>query len=365
MTVKSDSVQMSDLLQVVVDEGASDLHIRVGIPPILRLHGGMQPVDCSALQPEDTERLMKSITSAENQQKIREVGGVDFGFSFGAAARFRVSAFRAKGSVGIVLRQIPSKLMTLEQIGLPPQVKDLLFRPRGLILVTGPTGSGKTTTLACMLNIINEERDCHIITIEDPIEYYHEHKKCVITQREVGVDVPNFKEALRRALRQDPDVILVGEMRDLETMEAAISAAETGHLVFATLHTTGAARTVDRIVDAFPTTQQEQIRTQLSTSIVAVISQLLLVRKDKPGRMAAFEIMISTPSIQALVRDNKTYRITSDIQTGAKYGMITMDAYLMALYDNEYISYENLITHAQDPEAIVQKLQVAGANKRK
>ena len=365
MTVKSDSVQMSDLLQVVVDEGASDLHIRVGIPPILRLHGGMQPVDCSALQPEDTERLMKSITSAENQQKIREVGGVDFGFSFGAAARFRVSAFRAKGSVGIVLRQIPSKLMTLEQIGLPPQVKDLLFRPRGLILVTGPTGSGKTTTLACMLNMINEQRDCHIITIEDPIEYYHEHKKCVITQREVGVDVPNFKEALRRALRQDPDVILVGEMRDLETMEAAISAAETGHLVFATLHTTGAARTVDRIVDAFPTTQQEQIRTQLSTSIVAVISQLLLVRKDKPGRMAAFEIMISTPSIQALVRDNKTYRITSDIQTGAKYGMITMDAYLMALYDNEYISYENLITHAQDPEAIVQKLQVAGANKRK
>ncbi len=365
MTVKSDSVQMSDLLQVVVDEGASDLHIRVGIPPMLRLHGGMQPVDCSALQPEDTERLMKSITSAENQQKIREVGTVDFGFSFGAAARFRISAFRAKGSVGIVLRQIPSKLMTLEQIGLPPQVKDLLFRPRGLILVTGPTGSGKTTTLACMLNLINEQRDCHIITIEDPIEYYHEHKKCVITQREVGVDVPNFKEALRRALRQDPDVILVGEMRDLETMEAAITAAETGHLVFATLHTTGAARTVDRIVDAFPTTQQEQIRTQLSTSIVAVISQLLLVRKDKPGRMAAFEIMISTPSIQALVRDNKTYRITSDIQTGAKYGMITMDAYLMALYDNEYISYENLITHAQDPEAIVQKLQVAGANKRK
>ncbi|NLE67224.1 MAG: type IV pilus twitching motility protein PilT [Lentisphaerae bacterium] len=356
---------MSDLLQVVVDEGASDLHIRVGIPPMLRLHGGMQPVDCSALQPEDTERLMKSITSAENQQKIREVGGVDFGFSFGDAARFRVSAFRAKGSVGIVLRQIPSKLMNLEQIGLPPQVKDLLFRPRGLILVTGPTGSGKTTTLACMLNLINEQRDCHIITIEDPIEYYHEHKKCVITQREVGVDVPNFKEALRRALRQDPDVILVGEMRDLETMEAAITAAETGHLVFATLHTTGAARTVDRIVDAFPTTQQEQIRTQLSTSIVAVISQLLLVRKDKPGRMAAFEIMISTPSIQALVRDNKTYRITSDIQTGAKYGMITMDAYLMALYDNEYISYENLITHAQDPEAIVQKLQVAGANKRK
>ena len=365
MTVQSGNIQMSDLLQVTVDEGASDLHLSVGIPPMLRLHGSMQPVDCSVLQPEDTERLMKSITSAENQQKIREMGSVDFGFGFGTAARFRVSAFRAKGNVGVVLRQIPAKLMTLEQIGLPPQVKDLLFRPRGLILVTGPTGSGKTTTLACMINMINETRDSHIVTVEDPIEYYHQHKKCVVTQREVGVDVPDFKEALRRALRQDPDVILVGEMRDLETMEAAITAAETGHLVFATLHTTGAARTVDRIVDAFPTTQQEQIRTQLSTSIVAVISQILLVRKDKPGRIAAFEIMISTPSIQALIRDNKTFRITSDIQTGAKYGMITMDAYLMALYDNGYISYENLITHAQDPEAIVQKLQLAGGNKRK
>ena len=227
---------MSDLLQVTVDEGASDLHLSVGIPPMLRLHGSMQPVDCSVLKPEDTERLMKSITSAENQQKIREMGSVDFGFGFGTAARFRVSAFRAKGNVGVVLRQIPAKLMTLEQIGLPPQVKDLLFRPRGLILVTGPTGSGKTTTLACMINMINETRDSHIVTVEDPIEYYHQHKKCVVTQREVGVDVPDFKEALRRALRQDPDVILVGEMRDLETIEAAITAAETGHLVFATLH---------------------------------------------------------------------------------------------------------------------------------
>lgn len=365
MTVPSSNIQMNELLQVVVDEGASDLHIRVGIPPMLRLNGSMQPVDCGLLQPEDTERLMKSITSPDNQQKIREVGSVDFGFGFGTAARFRVSAFKAKGSVGIVLRQIPSKLMTLEQIGLPPQVKDLLFKPRGLILVTGPTGSGKTTTLACMINLINEQRDSHIITIEDPIEYYHDHKKSIVTQREVGVDVPDFKEALRRALRQDPNVVLVGEMRDLETMEAAISAAETGHLVFATLHTTGAARTVDRIVDAFPTTQQEQIRTQLATSVVAVVSQLLLVRKDKPGRVAAFEIMISTPSIQSLIRDNKTYRITSDIQTGAKFGMITMDAYLMALYDNGYIGYEDLITKAQDPEAIAQKLQMAGGNKRK
>jgi twitching motility protein PilT len=253
----------------------------------------------------------------------------------------------------------------LEQIGLPPQIKDLLFKPRGLILVTGPTGSGKSTTLASMLNIVNEERDCHIITIEDPIEYYHNHKKSMVTQREIGVDVPTFKEALRRALRQDPDVILVGEMRDLETMEAAISAAETGHLVFATLHTTGAAATVDRIVDAFPTDQQEQVRTQLSVGLVAVISQLLLVRADKPGRVAAFEIMINTSSIASLIRDNKTYRITSDIQTGAKHGMITMDAHLMALYEAGQIKYEDLITKAHDANSIVQKLQEqAGAKKK-
>jgi twitching motility protein PilT len=306
---------------------------------------------------------MKSITSEEHQQQVREGGGCDFGFSFGTAARFRVSVFKAKGSVGLVLRQIPTKLMSLEDIGLPVQVKELLFRPRGLILVTGPTGSGKTTTLASMLNVINQERDCHIITVEDPIEYYHPHRKSVVTQREIGVDVPSFAEAVRRGLRQDPDVILVGEMRDLETMAAAITAAETGHLVFATLHTTGAARTVDRIVDAFPMDQQSQIRTQLASGIVAVISQLLLVRADRPGRVAAFEIMISTPAIQALIRDSKTYRITSEIQTGAKYGMITLDAHLLALYQANKIRYEDLITKAQDPEMMVQKLE-EGRKKR-
>jgi twitching motility protein PilT len=254
--------------------------------------------------------------------------------------------------------------MSLDGIGLPPQVKELLFRPRGLILVTGPTGSGKTTTLASMVNLINEERDAHIITVEDPIEYYHNHKKSVLTQREIGVDVPSFSEALRRALRQDPDVILVGEMRDLETMTAAITAAETGHLVLATLHTTGSARTVDRIVDAFPMGQQAQVRTQLASGIIAVISQLLLVKADGPGRVAAFEIMISTPAIQALIRESKTYRITSEIQTGAKWGMITLDAHLMALYEAGKISYEDLITKAQDPESIVVKLEETHRKKR-
>jgi twitching motility protein PilT len=357
MSEETPDVEMSDLLQLAVDEGASDIHIQVGVPPVLRIHGNMNPLESAVLQAEDTERLMKSITSEENQQKVREQGGMDFGFGFGEAARFRVSVLKQKGCFGVVLRQIPNDLMGLDEIGLPPQVKELLFKPRGLVLVTGPTGSGKTTTLASMLNVINEERDCHIITIEDPIEYYHDHKRSVVIQRELGVDVPSFEEALRRALRQDPDVILVGEMRDLETMSAAITAAETGHLVFATLHTTGAARTVDRIVDAFPTTQQAQIRTQLASSIVAVISQVLLVRADKPGRIAAFEIMISTSAIEALIRDNKTYRIPSELQTGGKWGMITLDAHLLALYEHGQITYEDLITKAQDPESLVDRLQ--------
>jgi len=355
-SLKTSDISISDLLQLVVDEGASDLHLAVGMPPVLRIHGNLQPLDSELLRPEDTERFMKSITSEEHQQRVREHGGTDFGFGFGTTARFRVSVLRQKGYLGLVLRLIPSKMLTLEEIGLPPQIKDLLYRPRGIVLVTGPTGSGKTTTLASMINIINLERDCHIITVEDPIEYYHSHKKSVVTQREIGVDVSTFKEALRRGLRQDPDVILVGEMRDLETMEAAITAAETGHLVFATLHTTGAARTVDRIVDAFPSDRQEQIRTQLASTIQAVISQLLLPRADKQGRVAVFEIMIATPSIRSLIRDNKTFRITSDIQTGARYGMVTMDASLLTLFEQGVISYEELITKCQDNEGIAQKL---------
>ena len=356
-TLRSADIRMDDLLELAVQEGASDLHLAVGLPPVMRIHGSLAPLDAEPLAPEDTDRLMRSFAPEHHVKLLEANGGSDFGFSFRHLARFRVSIFRQKGHVGIVLRQIPSKMLSLEEIGLPAQLKDLLFKPRGLILVTGPTGSGKTTTLASMLNIINQERDCHIITIEDPVEYYHGHKKSVVTQREVGVDVPTFKEALRRALRQDPDVILVGEMRDLETMEAAITAAETGHLVFATLHTTGAARTVDRIVDAFPTNQQEQVRTQLSTSIVAVISQILMPRKDRPGRIAALEIMIATPSIRSLIRENKTFRITSDLQTGAKWGMQTLDAHLLELWRGGKISYEELVTKAQDTEEVMQQIR--------
>ena len=350
-------LEMAKLLDRVIAEEASDLHITVGRPPTMRLDGYLIPIDEVLLKAEDTERLVKSITSDENQQRIRERGGVDFGFSYSERARFRVSVYKQKGVTGMSLRLIPSRIMTLEEIGLPPGLKEILFRPRGLILVTGPTGSGKTTTLASMINIINQERDCHIITIEDPIEYYHDHARSIITQREVGVDVATFHEALRMGLRADPDVMLVGEMRDLETMAAAITAAETGHLVFATLHTTGSARTVDRIIDAFPQDQQDQIRTQLSLSILSVISQLLLVKASGSGRVAVFEIMIATPAIQNLIREGKSYRITSDIQTGAKYGMKTLDSSLIEMYQKGIITYEDAISKAQDPEQVLLQLR--------
>ena len=352
------SYAMSDLLQLVVSEGASGLHIRVATSPTIRVHGTLHRVEGPALTPEAAEELMRSITSEEHIQQVRERGGADFAFAFGEAARFRVSVFKEKGNFAMVLRQIPSKMLTYEQIGLPESVKELLFKPRGLILVTGPTGSGKSTTLASMLNIVNETREeVHLITIEDPIEYYHKHKKALVTQREVHVDVPNFAEAIRRALRQDPDMILVGEMRDLETIEAAITAAETGHLVFGTLHTTGAAKTIDRLTNAFPTNQQEMVRIQLSTVLQAVISQLLIPRIDKPGRVAAFEIMINTPSIAALIRDNKTFRIQSDIQTGMKYGMVTLDSFLIDKYLLGMIAREEVVNKSQDPTTILAKLQ--------
>lgn len=351
---------MEDLLRLVIDEGASDLHISVGAPPAVRIGGRLVKLETRALTPDDTEALARSIASESHLQKVNEEGSVDFGFSFRERNRFRVSVYRQKGHLGIALRLIPKQMMSLEEIGLPNSVRQLLSSPRGLILVTGPTGSGKTTTLASMLDVINATTDSHIITIEDPIEYYHDHQRGIVNQREVGVDVPSFADGLRRALRQDPDVLLVGEMRDLETMETAITASETGHLVFSTLHTTGASRTVDRIIDAFPAEQQDQIRVQLASNLKAVVSQLLLPRLDGKGRVVAFEVMISTPSIAALIRDNKTFRIASDIQTGAKYGMISLESSLVELYLNGLISYEQVLTKAQDPQ---QAMQLIGGQK--
>ena len=345
---------MEDLLRLVLEEGASDLHLSVGVSPALRRHGRLVKLATRPLTPEDTEALARAITSEENFARVNEHGSVDFGFSYKDQDRFRVSVYRQKGSIALALRIIPKRIMSLEEIGLPPAVRPLLDTPRGLILVTGPTGSGKTTTLAAMVDTINATRDHHLITIEDPIEYVHTHKLGIVNQREVGVDVATFPEGLRRALRQDPDVILVGEMRDLETMETAITAAETGHLVFSTLHTTGASRTVDRIVDAFPTTQQEQIRVQLAANLKAVLSQILIPTLDGHGRVAAFELMINTPAIAALIRDNKTFRIANDILTGAKYGMVSLEASLVEHYLAGLISYEQVLTKAQDQQAAIQ-----------
>ncbi|QYM80554.1 type IV pilus twitching motility protein PilT [Horticoccus luteus] len=354
------SYEMNDLLDLMVEQNASDLHIQVGQAPVLRLSGSMTPIDGPILGPADTERLMLSITPDAHISNVKLNGGADFGFAFGEKARFRVSILRAKGNYGMVLRQIPNRMFGLRDIGMPDKIRELLYRPRGLILVTGPTGSGKSTTLASLINYINENRDGHIITIEDPIEYYHPHKRCLVTQREVHVDVPSFAEAIRRALRQDPDIILVGEMRDLETIEAAISAAETGHLVFGTLHTNSAAKTVDRIVDAFPANMKEMIRTQLASSLQAVISQVLC-KKTGGGRIAAYEIMINTTSIASLIRENKTFRIPSDIQTGANLGMITMDTHLLSLHNRNLVSPDECVEKAQDPIVMRDKLTSLGA----
>ncbi|MCK4340796.1 MAG: type IV pilus twitching motility protein PilT [Phycisphaerae bacterium] len=351
------TVHIDRLLETCIRVNSSDIHLHVGRPPVLRIDGGLRSLETKSLEPDDTVALMKSVTPERNQQELQEEGGTDYGFAFGDKGRFRVSVFRQKGNISMVLRLIPSKIMTFEEIGMPPIVKALCRRPRGLFLVTGPTGSGKTTTLATMLDYINRHFDHHIITIEDPIEYYHTHHKSCFSQREVGVDVPSFSEALRRSLRMDPDVILVGEMRDLETMESAIRAAETGHLVFATLHTTGAQGTINRIIDAFPVNQQEQIRVQLSTNMLAVLSQNLLPRKGTSGRVAAYEFLVVTPAICNLIRENKTYRIDSAIQTGKKYGMQLLDDHLWKLYDEEICSGDECLERARHPAEFQAKME--------
>ena len=348
-------IQIDKLLQVVVNKGASDLHITVGQPPVIRLHGTLTRLETKVLEPDDTVALMKSITPARCQQELQEVGGTDFGFAFGDQARFRVSVFKQKGCVAMVLRQIPVKLLSFKDLNTPPVIAELILRPRGMILVTGPTGSGKTTTLAAMVKHLNETVDRHIITVEDPIEFYHNHIKSTINQREIGVDVPSFAEAIRRALRQDPDVILVGEMRDLETIETAITAAETGHIVFGTLHTSSAPSTISRIIDVFPTTQQDQIRTQLASSILGILCQALLPRIGG-GRVAAYEMLVVDPATANLIRENKLFRITSTMQTGAKKGMQLLDDNLFRLWKEGIIAKEDAILKANRPEDVVERI---------
>jgi twitching motility protein PilT len=341
--VTTDIFQLMDLC---AEKGASDLHLSVGRPPVLRQSGRLRNVGDAVLDSKSVREMAMAVMPERLRADFEERGTVDFGYAHKDVARFRVSILHAKGSVGMVCRLIPTRLRSFEEIGLPEHLRDLLVKPRGLILVTGPTGSGKTTTLATMIDYINKNHDAHIITIEDPIEYYHSHQKALITQREIGIDVPTFAEAMRRALRQDPDVILLGEMRDLETIQTAITAAETGHLVFGTLHTTGAARTVDRIIDAFPPEHQEQIRVQLSMSILAVVSQVLLPRSDKPGMVAAFEIMFNTPAIQNLIRKNETFKIFSELQTGKRRGMQLLDDHLFDLFKGGAIAEETTIAMA-------------------
>ena len=356
MSEKEKTIQIDRLLDACIKMGGSDLHIVVGRPPVLRISGRLRSLDTKVLGPDDTTALMKSITPERNQQELQETGSTDYGFAFGEGARCRTAVSRQKGYISMVLRLIPSALLSFDQIGLPSLCAALCRRPRGLFLVTGPTGSGKTTTLASMINYINENLDRHIITVEEPIEYYHKHKKAVINQREVGLDVTTFAESLKRALRQDPDVILVGELRDLETMEAAISAAETGHLVFGTLHTTGCQGTINRIIDAFPVSQQEMIRVQLSTNLIAVLSQTLCP-KVGGGRVAAYEFMVVTPAISNLIRENKVYRIESSIQIGKKLGMQLLDDHLWELYDNDLITLEEVLDKARNPGEMLKKAE--------
>ncbi len=349
------TILIDKLLHAAVKQGASDIHITVGLPPVFRLDGHMRRLDTKVLTPEDTIGLMKSIAPDRCQQELQTAGGSDFGFAFGDLCRFRVSIFKQKGNVAMVLRQIPNKLLTPEQLGLPEMCKKLVMRPRGLFLVTGPTGSGKSTSLAGLIDFINATVDHHIITIEDPIEFYHPSKKSTVNQREVGVDVPSFAEALRRALRQDPDVILVGELRDLETIEAAITAAETGHVVFGTLHTTGAQGTVNRIIDVFPTTQQEQIRQQLSVAILGVLSQALLP-KIGGGRVAAHEMLVVDSGIANMIRENKTFRINSMIQTGAKKGMMLLDDSLFKHWKEGRVTEEDVLAKSNAPDELAARI---------
>lgn len=350
--------QMEKLLNTVIQVKASDLFITVGSKPALKKGGHYRLLETKVLDPDDTVALMKSITPDRCQQELQECGGTDFAIEYKEGVRFRVAIFRQRGTIGIVMRRIPSEFLSFEQIRMPEAIKRLIIRPRGLLLVTGPTGSGKTTSLASMINFLNNNYDRHIITLEDPIEYFHKHGKSLINQREIGTDVGSFKEGIRRALRMAPDIILVGEMRDLETIHAAIEAAETGHIVFGTLHTNSAAATVNRIIDVFPKDQQDQIRTQLATALIGVLSQTLLPKKGE-GVIAAYEMMVVTPAISNLIRENKTYRIESSIQTGSKDGMFLMDETLFRLWREGLCEKEEVLLKCQKPLELADRIRSA------
>ncbi len=347
-----EDLHIDELLHIVVDRNASDLHICQASPPIIREDGKLKRLNFAEFSPQHTQRMMYDIITDENINKFETTLELDFSYTLPKRARFRVNMYRDKGAVAAAFRLIPQKIPTVKDLNLPPILEQLVDKPRGLILVTGPTGSGKSTSLAAMINFININHAHHIITIEDPIEYLHEHKNSIINQREVGSDTKSFNNALRASLREDPDILLVGEMRDMETISLAVTAAETGHLVFGTLHTNNAAESVDRMIDVFPPGQQEQIRVQLSNNLVAIISQQLLARVGGSGRVPANEIMVASPAIRNLIREAKTHQITSMIQTSASMGMVTMDQCLRDLYLKGFISLEDAMSRCQNPEEL-------------
>ncbi len=341
---------LEEILTIAYNAGASDIHITVGLPPIMRLNGHLMKLDYPVLTANDTLELCVNMLKPKQREKFEERGEYDMSVAFPGIGRYRVNVFKQRGCIGIALRTVTTEIPQAEQLGIPQSVIDLYTRKRGLILVTGPTGSGKSTTLASIIDKINKTRDAHIITLEEPIEYSHEHRMAMVNQREIGQDTESFANALRAALREDPDVILVGEMRDYETISTAITAAETGHLVLSTLHTIDAASTVDRIIDAFPPHQQQQIRVQLSAVLVCIISQSLIPNITEDGRVAAFEVMHANAAVKNLIREGKSHQLQSVIQTSKREGMCTMDDYLMQLYMSRKISKENCIQYAQNPD---------------
>lgn len=344
---------IDDLLQIMIEQQASDLHIKVGSPPGVRIHGELLPIEgVPPLTPDDAEQLITSIMEDRHKKEFAETKELDFAYSFSDLYRFRVNVFMQRQAMSAVLRTIPVNIETIDDLGLPQVLKDLALKPRGLILVTGPTGSGKSTTLAAMIDHINNNRRCHIVTMEDPIEFVHRDSTSYISQREVGDDTASFDAALKRVLRQDPDVILIGEMRDPETIGTALTAAETGHLVLATLHTSSASETIDRIIDVFDSYKQAQIRMQLSTTLEAVICQALVPRRDGQGRIGAFEIMLFVPAVGALIRDQKTHQLVNVIQTNADIGMQTRDQSLRSLYERGLITFDAALTYATNPDEL-------------